>query len=407
MNKIIILAAGASSRFWPLSNQSHKTFYKCGLGKAIIEETVSSLLTLKPKEIDIVVSPKDLEKAKLIFKAYKNIKFFVQEKPIGEGDAILKVFKDVSYKGTFFLTTGDKINALEIFKLLSKEKQAVAIRQTDTPQFFGIADLDNDGNIINITEKPLVENNSSNNRITSGYLLDSSFIDILKSFSNDHYGLEKALNTYIKKTKVKGVFVDKLEDVKLKFSWDLLSINKQIQNKKNFKYIEKSAKIAKTAVIEGSVYIGKNVVIMDFVSIVGPVYIGDNSIIGTHSLIRQNVFIDENVLVGAGSEVKNSIIYSGSSLHRNYIGDSILEKDVKIGAGTVIANRRNDRREIKTLVKEEKILTGLTSFGSVMGTGVRVGINSSIMPGVKIGSNAHIWPQSLVLKDVLDDGVFK
>lgn len=407
MNKIIILAAGASSRFWPLSTQSHKAFYKCGLGKAIIEETVSSLLTLKPKEIDIVVSPRDFEKAKQLFIKHKNIKFFVQEKATGEGEALLEVFKNDDFKGSFFLTTGDKINALDILKLLQKEKQAIALRQTNTPQFFGIAALDNEGNIIKIVEKPAKEESLTSNRVTSGYLLDAKFIDVLKSVLSSHYSLEDALNTYVQKTKVKGVFVDKIEDIKLKFSWDLLSINRQIQNKKAFKHIEKSAKIAKTAVINGSVYIGKNVVIMDFVSIVGPVYIGDNSIIGTHSLVRQNVFIDENVLIGSGSEVKNSIIYSGSSLHRNYIGDSILEKDVKIGAGTVVANRRNDRREIKTLVKEEKTLTGLTSFGSVMGTGVRVGINSSIMPGVKIGLNAHIWPASLVLKDVLDDGVCK
>lgn len=407
MNKIIILAAGASSRFWPLSTQNHKAFYKCGLGKTIIEETVSSLLTLKPKEIDIVVSPKDFEKAKQIFINQKNIKFFVQEKPMGEGEALLEVFKNVDYKGSFFLTTADKVNALEVLKLLQKEKQAIALRQTTTPQYFGIAALDNEGNIIKVVEKPAKVESPTSNRITSCYLLDASFIDVLRNTSSAHYSLEDALSTYVKKAKVKGVFVDKIEDIKLKFSWDLLSINKLIQNKKEFKHIEKSAKIAKTAVINGSIYIGKNVVIMDFVSIVGPVYIGDNSIIGTHSLIRQNVFIDENVLIGGGSEVKNSIIYTNSSLHRNYIGDSILEKDVKIGAGTVIANRRNDRREIKTLVKEEKILTGLTSFGSVMGSGVRVGINSSIMPGVKLGSNAHIWPASLVLKDVLDDGVFK
>lgn len=406
MNKIIILAAGASSRFWPLSSQNHKAFYRCGLGKTIIEETVSSLLPLKPKEIDIVVSPKDLEKAKALFND-KHIKIFVQENPTGEGEALLEVFKKGDFKGTFFLTTGDKINVGEILKLLEKEKQAIALRTTETPQFFGIAELDKDGNITSIVEKPSIDKTPSNYRITSGYLLDSLFIDVLRKVPNSHYSLEEALNTYVKTSLVKGVFVDEIEDVKLKFPWDLLSINKQLQNKKDFKYIDKSAMIAKTAVIEEPVYIGKNAKIMDFVKIVGPVYIGDDSIIGDYSLIRQNVFIDRNVLVGSGSEIKNSIIYKGSSLHRNYIGDSILEEDVKIGAGTVIANRRNDRREIKTLVKEEKILTGLTSFGAVIGNGVRIGINSSIMPGVKIGQKAHIWPASLVLKDVLDNGVFK
>ncbi|MBI3984927.1 MAG: NTP transferase domain-containing protein [Candidatus Levybacteria bacterium] len=407
MKNIVILAAGLSSRFWPLSTQAHKAFYKCGLGRTVIEETVSSLLPLKPNEIDIVVSPKDLEKAKFLFNKNENIKIFVQEKPTGEGDALLTVFKNKSIKGNFFLTTADKINAGEILKLLQKEKQAIALRITDTPQFFGIASLDSKRNIVPVVEKPKAGKNPTNYRVTSGYLLDGKFINLLKKVPSSHYSLEEALSKYFKTNEVKGVFVDKIDDVKLKFPWDLLSINKQIQGKISFKHIDKSAKIAKTAIIEGPIFIGKNAKIMDFASIVGPVYIGDDSVIGTHSLIRQNVFIDQDVLIGSGSEVKNSIIYSGSSLHRNYVGDSILEEDVKVGAGTVFANRRNDRREIKTLIKEEKVLTGLTSFGAVIARGTRIGINSSIMPGVKIGQKAHIWPASLVLKDVLEESIFK
>lgn len=404
MDRIIILAAGLSSRFWPLALDSHKSFYKLGNGKTIIEETVLGLLDYA-KEIDIVVSPKDLDNAKRIFNNSK-IKIFVQENPDGEGDAVLQVFKTSKASGKFFLTTGDKINASKILETLGKQDQAIALRKTDNPSLYGIVELDSLQNILSVVEKPSKESAPSDYKIVSAYLLDGLFMDNLKKYK-DHYSLELALNDYVKENRVKGVFIDDIEEISLKFPWDLLNINKIIQNRKDFKFIDKSALISKTAVIEGNVYVGENAKVMDFVKIKGPVFIGEGVIVGDHSLVRDNSFMDKNVVVGAGSEVKNSILYQGVHIHRTFVGDSVVDSNVRIGAGTVIANKRIDRTKVKSFVKGKKVLTNLDSFGAIIGANTKIGINSSIMPGVKIGKNAQIWPVSLVLKDVEDNAVFK
>jgi len=52
----VILAAGQSSRFWPL-NKRHKSLIKI-MGKPLICYTIESLKKLKIKEILIVQSPK-------------------------------------------------------------------------------------------------------------------------------------------------------------------------------------------------------------------------------------------------------------------------------------------------------------------------------------------------------------
>jgi NDP-sugar pyrophosphorylase family protein len=405
MDKAIILAAGASSRFWPLGQETHKAFYSCGTGKSVLEETVNSLEHLV-KELIIAVSPKDLEKAQNIFSKYHKVKIIVMEVPSGAGNTILKALgKD--YKGKFFVTFADKIFAGKILEKLINFDQAIALRETDQPQHFGIVSLDKDNYILEVVEKPKKEKAPSKYKISGAYLLNSDIFPLLIKNTKEHYSLEISLNEYFKKNNIKGVFTDQIEETSLKFPWDILNLNQIIQNLYLKSYIEKETKIAKTVVIEGNVYIGKNVKILDYATIIGPVYIGDNSIIGSFSLVRHNSYLGKNVLIGAHSEVKNSILEDNVHIHRSYVGDSIIDHSSRLGAGTVLANKRNDGKNIRSFIKGEKTETGKQALGAVMGANTKIGINSSIMPGVKIGSNSVVYPASLVKKDIEDNKIFK
>ena len=84
----VILAAGESSRFWPL-NQKHKSLFKI-MGKPLIWYTIEALRKSGIKEIIIVEgAKKDIEEA---LKKYKfptlKIKYVLQPKPAGMGDAL-------------------------------------------------------------------------------------------------------------------------------------------------------------------------------------------------------------------------------------------------------------------------------------------------------------------------------
>lgn len=405
MDRIVILSAGASSRFWPLASIHHKAFYRVGVGKTIIEETVEGIQEELDSisEISIVVAPRDLDLATKIFNDNEKVKVYVQEEPNGAGQGLLKALKG-DFSGRFLLTTGDKINAGKILKRLSEKELAVAVRKTEDAKHFGIVEIEGE-NIASVTEKP--EGETSGNKITSAYLLDSSFLPLLEKHKEDHYSLEKALDEFVKTNEVKAVFVDDIEDTRLKFPWDLLDINQKIQAKRTIQFIDPSAQISKTSIIDGPVYIGKDVKILDFVKIVGPAYIGDGALIGDFALVRKNSYVDRSVVIGSYSEIKNSIIYTGTTVHRNYIGDSVMDEGSKIGAGTILANRRNDRGEIKSMIKGEKISSGLDFLGAFIGAGAKTGANSAIMPGVKIGKDANIWPGKIVLEDVPDGETFK
>ena len=152
-------------------------------------------------------------------------------------------------------------------------------------------------------------------------------------------------------------------------------------------------------VIKGKVYIEEGVKVMPFATIVGPAYIGKNSVIGSYSLVRE-CHIGEDCMIGGFSEVTRSYLGSRVYLHRNYVGDSVLADDILLGADAVTANYRFDSKPIFSLVKGQLFSTKREKFGTIIGSNVKIGVNSSIMPGVKIGKNNVVNPQDIVKRDI-------
>ncbi|HXW98122.1 MAG TPA: glucose-1-phosphate thymidylyltransferase, partial [Methanomicrobiales archaeon] len=93
------------------------------------------------------------------------------------------------------------------------------------------------------------------------------------------------------------------------------------------------------------------------------------------------------------SEVKNSVILPGTKIpHFNYVGDSVIGSSCNLGAGTKIANLRNDHGPVHACGRS----TGRKKFGAVVGDGVRFGINCSVNAGTVVGSGCSFAPQSYV-----------
>ena len=120
--------------------------------------------------------------------------------------------------------------------------------------------------------------------------------------------------------------------------------------------------------------------------IVGPAIIGSGVSIRTGAYVRQNVILGEGSLVGAHSEVKGSILLPGAKApHQAYVGDSILGRDVNLGAGTICSNVKNIGREVTFRAGGEVVKTGLRKFGAILGDDVKTGCNTVLNPGVLMG----------------------
>ena len=131
--------------------------------------------------------------------------------------------------------------------------------------------------------------------------------------------------------------------------------------------------------------------------IVGPAILEEGVQIRTGAYIRQNVLLAAGSLVGAHSEVKGSILLPGAKApHQAYVGDSILGRDVNLGAGTICSNVKNVGREISFSAGGETYHTGLRKFGAILGDGCKTGCNTVLNPGVLMGPGSVTYTNASI-----------
>ena len=404
----IILAAGESSRFWPV-NQGHKSQIKI-FGKPLAYWTIKGLLDKGIEDIIVVIQPNSYLEEELDFlfqKSGAKLSYVIQEKPLGTGNAIFQA-KDL-IKEPFFVFWPYKINSAEIaesiLKLAEKEKaKAVLVgAETATPWDYGILKIENN-KVVEIVENPERGQEPSSIKVVGTYFLNPDFFEYYQKIKNHHpEDFVDAINLYIKENPT-GVIILEKEPPSLKYPWELLKIMGSILKSAEFKnFIAPSAFIDKNVVIKGQVFIGEDAIIGENTVIQGPCFIGNNCRIGANNVFRGPVNLEKNIVTAAFTEIKDCLVQEGTHFHSGYFGDSIIGKDCRFGAGFVTANRRIDRANIKSLVKGQKIDTGISYFGTVIGDNARFGIQSGTMPGVLIGSSCTIGPGTLVFENIEDN----
>jgi NDP-sugar pyrophosphorylase family protein len=115
-----------------------------------------------------------------------------------------------------------------------------------------------------------------------------------------------------------------------------------------------------------------------------PCIIGPRCFVASYCYLRGGVYLAEGVTVGPGVEIKSSFIGAKTALaHLNFIGNSIIGRDVNIEAGAVIANHRNERadKSIRIALDSEVVTASGTTFGAVIGDRCRIGANAVLLPG--------------------------
>ena len=141
--------------------------------------------------------------------------------------------------------------------------------------------------------------------------------------------------------------------------------------------------------------IGKNATIREPTIIYPDNDIGDNFNTGHFVTIREENKIGNNVSVGSHSNIEHHIVIEDNvRIHSNcFIPEySILKHDCWIGPNVVLTNAKfprsiNVKNELKGPIIEEY---------------AKIGANSTILPGIKIGKHALIGAGSVVVKDVPD-----
>jgi UDP-N-acetylglucosamine diphosphorylase / glucose-1-phosphate thymidylyltransferase / UDP-N-acetylgalactosamine diphosphorylase / glucosamine-1-phosphate N-acetyltransferase / galactosamine-1-phosphate N-acetyltransferase len=401
--KAVILAAGASSRMWPLASSRHKAFYEV-CGKPLLAHTMENLAANGVNEQIIVVTSRDFGLAKKIASGVSGVDAEIIESGSqeGMGAEMLKIADKLS--GQFVVASGHAVNAGDNYaalKALGQCDAALCGRQVPDVSEYGEVTFDADSKVTSIEEKP--QDAHAGFRIVSTYLLSAKFVSALKTADAGHYSFEAALSSLVAKGKVLCAKVEGYQPT-LKYPWHLLSLKNFIMERTlpEGPLVAPGAEVDESAIIRGRVYVSKGAKVMENAVIKGPAYIGEGAVVGTGALVRNYSCLEANAVAGYCTEVKNSLVLEGAHLHHCSVEDSVIDRNARLAAFCVTANRRFDKGNVKSDSKNGKKDTGLDFFGTIMGEGAWLGVNASVMPGVKLGAGAGVMPNKVAYSDVKD-----
>jgi len=155
-------------------------------------------------------------------------------------------------------------------------------------------------------------------------------------------------------------------------------------------FFSKETSIGKNVVIEPyvvfskKVKIGNNVTIKSFSHLEG-VIIEDKVDIGPYARIRPDVKIQKGARIGNFVEIKKSNIGKNSKInHLSYVGDTVVGKNVNVGAGTITCNYDGVRKN-KTNIKDDAF----------------IGSNSSLVAPITINKKSIVGAGSVITKNVI------
>ena len=410
--KVLFLCGGVGKRMFPLTEDK---FLLKFLGKTILEHQLETAMESGLRRFIIVANPINLARIESITELFPEaeFQFVVQEKPLGIANA-LENARHLIKDELLIVNPNDVFENTAYANLLDyrqKRKAAAYITGHKVKSYFsgGYLVVNKQGRLIKIVEKPGQGKEPSDMVNILVHLHTDpetllSYISQVKTNQDDVY--EQAIDIMCKDNRAIQVVPYTSAWTPIKYPWHILDVVRYFLDRTEG-YITPSALVSPHAVIEGKVILEDGVRVFENAVIRGPVYIGRNTVIGNSALVRHYAHIGSDCVVGFSTEIKESYVGDGTQFHMSYAGDSVIGAHCSFGAGTITANWRFDAKTVQIKIGDDLIDTGHDKLGAFIGDNCRTGIQVSIMPGVRIGNNAIIYPQVNLTNDVAVDAIVR
>lgn len=406
--QVVVLAGGASSRFYPF-NQPHKSLVSV-CGKPVLIWILNSIKSSGLNRVLIVVGSESQIPSQLaeFLPDDMQVDYVTQPQPLGAADALFKAQPMID--GPFFVVNAQNWrfhhHVLAMQKQLEETHANVILNvtRTDNPEKYGMVGIDGSF-ITQVIEKPSPDVSPSDMRIVGVYLFQPEFYTFLEQAHPGEYRLEAALSEAAKVNQVSYVVSDS-SDPSLKYPWDLFHLKNELLEDL-LEYRAKDAYIAPTAKVRGKVIIESGAQIHDYAVVEGPAYLGKNSLVGQYSLVRNGTVLEAGAQVERYCDVRNSLIGPNSHIHSEFLGDSLVGSDCRVGASFITANKRIDRANVRINVKNDWVDCGQNNLGVIMGNNVKIGIRVSTMPGTVIGNGSIVGPGVIIKGHFGDNSIIQ
>ncbi|MEQ1677749.1 MAG: sugar phosphate nucleotidyltransferase [Chitinophagaceae bacterium] len=314
--KAIIPVAGAGTKLRPHSYTQPKALIPLA-GKTVLSIIIDQLQSAGIKEFIFIVGYlgdkiQDYVKAK-----YPGLKahYVHQVDRQGVGHAI-RLTRSIVNQDEIFVVLGDTICEYDVQEVVNSPYSMIGVRKVDDPRDFGVAEIEEDGFINHVVEKPQIP--KSNMALVGVYKIRESeqMFQCLENNirqglrSHGEYSLTDALDCMLQ-------LGAKFQSFKVENWFDCG--RKETMLESNALLLKKFAPKTDAGQFENTV-------------IISPVSIGAGCVI-KNSIIGPNVSIGENTTIDY-SIVKNSIIGSFSNLFDIVLDDSVIGSDTNLRGET-------------------------------------------------------------------------
>lgn len=333
--KALVLSGGKGTRLRPLTFTLAKQLIPVA-NKPILGHVLDQVAETDVNEVGLIIAPETGQSVKNYVKDGSEwglrINYILQE-PLGLAHAV-KTAQDFLGEDDFVMCLGDNLQGAGLENFVKRFKQEeldalIVLKEVEDPAKFGVATLDEKGNVLQLVEKP--EKPKSNLAIVGTYLLSNKIHQAVKNIKPS-WRNELEITDAIQEMINAGF---KVKAERLQTWWldtgkkdDILTANAKILDeyvKRDIQgevdnatidgrvKVEQGAKISNST-IRGPCIIGKGALIEN--SFIGPyTSVGDNS-----RIISSNVeycVILENALIREADRLEESLIGKNATVTKN------------------------------------------------------------------------------------------
>lgn len=425
---VVILAAGQGTR---MRSALPKVLHKLA-HKPLVEHVIDQARQLGAEDIHVVYGHGgDAVPASL---AHCDVDWVRQEQQLGTGHALAQAIPHIPAEREVLVLYGDvPLTSVETLRNLIQLAQqsgfGLLTINLDDATGYGRILRDADGRVVRIVEhKDATEAERAVTEVNTGILATSRehLARWLERLDNDNAQGEYYLTDIIAVAVAEDIRIsttspgDAFEVLGVNNKSQLAALERAFQGRQASRLMNAGVTLRDPARLDirGNVECGRDVVIDVNVILEGEIEIGDNVEIGPNCLISNSRIesgaiilancIIENAVVGQDSkvgpfarlrpetvlaaathignfvEIKKARIGQGSKInHLSYVGDSVVGRNVNIGAGTITCN-----------------YDGANKHLTEIGDDVFVGSDTQLVAPVKIGAGATIGAGSTITREV-------
>jgi glucose-1-phosphate thymidylyltransferase len=333
--KGVILAGGTGSRLRPITHTGPKQLVPIA-NKPLLEYAVDDLVDAGIDEIGIILGNKGRDEIQDYFADGSDwgidITYIVQGEPLGLAHAI-GCAKDFVGDESFVVYLGDDLMREGIVDFVSdfdpdKYAAGIGLQEVDEPSRYGIVDINDNGDVVQLVEKP--DNPPNNLALIGIYVFTPAIFEHIESLEKSWRG-EYEITEAIQRLLDSG---NRIQSHVVHGWWkdtgkpeDVLHANRLVLDD-----IERvfEGTVEEDASVSGRVEIHPDAVVESGAVIRGPVSIGTNTRIGS------NAYIGPYTSIGADSEIDNAHIESSVTMGENMITTDRRIVDSLIGRQATI-----------------------------------------------------------------------